>query len=72
MDLAEFDYHLPESLIAQAQAGRWSGLVGQRFRSLEALAEARIGRNLEAQADILKVRNDAIACMCLPDFRRRD
>jgi serine/threonine protein kinase/WD40 repeat protein len=63
---------LGDSLFAQAQAGRWSGLAGQHFASLEALGEAtRMARELGAQEkDILKLRNEAIACMCLPDLRR--
>jgi serine/threonine protein kinase/WD40 repeat protein len=64
---------LRDSLIAQAQAGRLSGLAGQRFKSLEALTEAtRITRELGGgEEDILKLRNEAIACLCLPDLRRR-
>jgi WD40 repeat protein/Tfp pilus assembly protein PilF len=63
---------LGDALFAQAQAGRWSGRLGQRFASLDALVEsARIVRELGAQEkDILKLRNEAIACMCLPDLRR--
>src|SRR5947209_3941828 len=52
------------SYLAQARAGRWSGRVGRRFDSLEALAQAaKIRATLE-------LRNEAIACMALPDLRR--
>jgi serine/threonine protein kinase/WD40 repeat protein/tetratricopeptide (TPR) repeat protein len=63
---------LCDSLLAQAQAGRWSGLAGQRFGGLQALVEAtRLARELNAgEEEILKLRNEAIACMSLPDLRR--
>src|SRR5262249_17884211 len=65
---------LCDSLLAQAQAGRWSGLAGQRFGGLPALVGAtRLARELNAGKDeILKLRNEAIACMSLPDLRRRE
>jgi WD40 repeat protein len=51
------------SRLAQARAGRWSGKVGRRFDSLDALAGAarlRFGPEL---------RDEAIACMTLVDLR---
>ena len=52
-----------ESRLAQAQAGRASRLPGQRFKSLEAIAEAaRIRPTCE-------LRNEAIACLALADVR---
>jgi WD40 repeat protein len=49
--------------LAQAQALRWSGKPGRHFVSLDALAEAaRIRPSLE-------LRNEAAACMALPDLR---
>jgi serine/threonine protein kinase/WD40 repeat protein len=49
--------------LAQAQAGRWSRRAGQRFASLEAIAQAaRIRPSLE-------LRNEAIACLTLIDLR---
>jgi WD40 repeat protein len=54
---------LREARLAQARAGRSSRLPGQRFKSLEAIAEAaRIRPSLE-------LRNEAIACMALVDVR---
>jgi serine/threonine protein kinase/WD40 repeat protein len=50
--------------LAQARAYRWSGQVGQRFKSLEELgAAARFRPSLE-------LRNEAIACLALTDVRR--
>lgn len=54
---------LRDSLLAQANANRWSGRPGRRFASLEALgkaAEIRPGVDL---------RNEAIAAMSLVDVR---
>ncbi len=60
---AEVRLELGNSYLAQAQARRWSGRVGQRFEALKALrAAAEIRPSLE-------LRNEAIACMTLPDFR---
>jgi len=52
-----------ESYLAQARANRWSGRAGRRFDSLEVLAEAARMR------PDLSLRNEAIACMTLPDMR---
>ena len=54
---------LRQSYLDQARANRWSGRAGRRFDSLEVLrkaAEIRPGPEL---------RNEAIACLALPDFR---
>jgi WD40 repeat protein/serine/threonine protein kinase len=49
--------------LARARAHRFSGQVGQRFKSLEELAAAaRIAPTLE-------LRNEAIACLALTDVR---
>jgi serine/threonine protein kinase/WD40 repeat protein len=55
---------LYQSYIDQARAGRFSGQPGQRFKGLELLAKAaRINPTLE-------LRNEAIACLVMPDLRR--
>jgi serine/threonine protein kinase/WD40 repeat protein/tetratricopeptide (TPR) repeat protein len=61
-------YH---SLVAQARASRLSRRVGQRFDSLKALEEAaKIARQLNLpEEDFLELRNQAIACLALPDLR---
>jgi serine/threonine protein kinase/WD40 repeat protein len=59
------------SLLSQAHALRISGQAGQRFESLKLLAEA--ARSARAQClgeeEIQKLRNEAIACLALPDVR---
>jgi serine/threonine protein kinase/WD40 repeat protein len=64
---------LGQAKLAQAEAGRWSGRAGRVFDSLQALAEAaQIARSVNAPEEyMLKLRNVAIACMALPDLRRR-
>jgi serine/threonine protein kinase/WD40 repeat protein/Tfp pilus assembly protein PilF len=59
------------SYLRQAQAGRLSGRAGRRFESLETLAEgARLARFLKfSQDQLLQFRNEAIACVALPDLR---
>jgi eukaryotic-like serine/threonine-protein kinase len=52
-----------DSYLAQARANRWSGQPGRRFDSLEVLAKAAAIR------PALELRNEAIACMTLPDIR---
>jgi serine/threonine protein kinase/WD40 repeat protein len=57
-----------DSLLSQARAGRMSRRVGQRYGSLEAIKKAVAlpvpdGRSLD------ELRNEAIACLALPDFR---
>ena len=51
------------SYLAQAKAGRFSGQAGQRFGGLDVLAKAA------AIETSMEVRNEAIACMALPDLR---
>jgi WD40 repeat protein len=60
-----------DSLKAQARAGRFSRRAGQRFDSLDALTQAaRIGRERGMSAEkIAALRDEAIACMALPDLR---
>jgi WD40 repeat protein len=55
---------LRDSYLAQAQASRWSGRIGQKFDSLAALAKAAA---FPASAEFrMRLRNEAIACMALP------
>jgi WD40 repeat protein/Tfp pilus assembly protein PilF len=69
---AETRKNLFDTLTAQARAGRLSRSAGQRFDSLDALARAvRISRGLSLSAERLgKLRDEAIACMALPDLKR--
>jgi hypothetical protein len=56
-----------ESSFAQARAGRFSHQVGQRFASLDALTRAAsLGVFPERKAEL---RDEAIACLALPDLR---
>jgi serine/threonine protein kinase/WD40 repeat protein len=59
------------SHFAHAQATRGSGREGQRFESLEALKRAaELASILSAdKALLLELRNEAIACLALPDLR---
>jgi len=70
---AEGDAHdkLFDSLKAQAKAVRFSRRVGQRFDGLDALARAaQIARERRMPPDqIAALRNEAIACLALPDLR---
>ena len=61
---------LYEARLAQAKAGSLSRRVGQRFDSLDALAEAtQIARDLKLpEQHFLDLRNAAIACLALPDL----
>jgi serine/threonine protein kinase/WD40 repeat protein len=52
-----------EARLAQARAGRASRLPGQRYKSLDALAEAAAIR------PSLELRNEAVACLALMDLR---
>ena len=63
--LAEADAKekLRGSYLAQAQAGRWSHRSGSRFHGLELLSRAAETR------PSLELRNEAIACMTIPDLR---
>jgi WD40 repeat protein/tRNA A-37 threonylcarbamoyl transferase component Bud32 len=62
---------LYQSLVAQAQANRWSGRVGRRFSSLEALTQAaELRRRLVLGEDEkLRLRNEVIACLAQADVR---
>jgi serine/threonine protein kinase/WD40 repeat protein len=59
------------ALWSKARALRFSGLAGQRFDGLKALAEAaRMARAGEYGEDqFLKLRHEAVACLALPDLR---
>jgi serine/threonine protein kinase/WD40 repeat protein len=61
-----------EAQVERARAGRFSHRSGQRFDSLAALNEAaRIGRELNLPGDGFdRLRDEAIACMALPDIKR--
>jgi WD40 repeat protein len=52
-----------KALLAQARANRTSGQLGRSFKSLDAL------RRAAALRPSLDLRNEAIACMALPDLR---
>jgi serine/threonine protein kinase/WD40 repeat protein len=52
------------SYIDQARAGRFSGQPGQRSKGLELLTKAA------AIHPTLELRNEAIACLAMPDLRR--
>jgi serine/threonine protein kinase/WD40 repeat protein len=62
---------LYRSLVDQARLSRRSLGVGQRFESLEALAEATgLARELGLpESAFLELRNEVIACLALPDLR---
>jgi WD40 repeat protein len=64
-------FQLLQAKLAQAQARRWSGRLGQRWESLQAVTTAaQIARDLHAdEARWLELRNEAIACLALPDLR---
>ncbi len=55
----------------QARAGRFSRRVGQRFNSLDVLAKAvQIARQRHMPEErFLELRNEAVACLALPDLR---
>jgi serine/threonine protein kinase/WD40 repeat protein len=59
------------SHLARAQAGRFSRRPGQRLDSLDALREAvTLARGVGApQSSIRELRDEAIACLALPDLR---
>jgi WD40 repeat protein len=63
--------NLFESLTAQARATRFSRQVGQRFESLRALERAAgIARELKLAPEQFElIRDQAIACLALPDMR---
>jgi serine/threonine protein kinase/WD40 repeat protein len=59
-----------DSLLVQVHASRRSQQPGQRLDSLKALVRAaELGRALKREpGDLLKVRDEAIACLALPDL----
>jgi WD40 repeat protein len=57
-----------DSLLSQARAGRMSRRVGQRFDSLEAIKKA-MALPVPESRSLGELRNEAIACLALPDFR---
>jgi WD40 repeat protein len=63
-----------QELIARARAGRFSQRPGQRFESLDAIAEAvRMARERHMAPERFDLlRNEAIACLALPDMRLRE
>jgi len=62
---------LYRSLVEQARASRLSRRVGQRFTTLEVVAEAaKMAKDMNLpEKDWLELRNEAIACLALPDLR---
>jgi serine/threonine protein kinase/WD40 repeat protein len=68
---AERSRQLFDSLLNQARARRWSGRVGQRFESLDAIrkAAALLPELKLGQESVLELRNEAIAAMALVDLR---
>jgi WD40 repeat protein len=60
-----------EALVGQAHGTRYSRRVGQRFETLAALEKAAaIGRDLRQPPEWFdRLRNEAIACLALPDWR---
>jgi hypothetical protein len=60
-----------DALVTRAEAGRTSKRPGQRFGGLEAVRKAaEIARTQgRPEADLIRLRNEAIACLALPDFR---
>jgi serine/threonine protein kinase/WD40 repeat protein len=67
---AESQRNLFQAYRDQARAGRRSRQMGQRFDGLAAITKAaRIGRDLRLPEDAFRdLRNEAIACLLLPDF----
>jgi eukaryotic-like serine/threonine-protein kinase len=64
-------HRLYEARLAQATAGSLSRRIGQRFESLDAVAQAlKIARDLnQGEERLLELRNAAIACLALPDLK---
>lgn len=60
-----------KSYVNQARASSLSRRIGQRFETLEVLAKAtQMARDMNLpEADFLELRNQAIACLALPDLR---
>jgi serine/threonine protein kinase/WD40 repeat protein len=57
------------ALMASLRAGRYSGRQGQRFNGLETVRKALRPELLQGRspAEMLSLRNEAIASLCLPD-----
>jgi serine/threonine protein kinase len=55
------------ALMASLRAGRYSGRPGQRFEGLRTVRKA-LRPELFTGRSALSLRNEAIACLCLPDF----
>src|SRR5262249_31671418 len=69
-ELAEGDAvsKLLDSYVANARAGRHSRFAGQRFEGLRTIRAAAL---LDQPGNrLLELRNEAIACLALPDLRR--
>jgi WD40 repeat protein len=62
---------LLEALLAEARAKRYSGRIGQRFGTLEAVRKAtKLARDLDKPAEVFdELRTLAVAALALPDFR---
>jgi WD40 repeat protein len=56
-----------DSYLSEAQARRSSGWAGRRFDSLEALKKA-VAMGLPGES-VMKLRNEAMACLALADFQ---
>jgi eukaryotic-like serine/threonine-protein kinase len=67
----EAQLQLHDALQARARAGRFSQRAGQRFKSLGALAQAAaIAKELNLTPDRFDLlRDEAIACLALPDVK---
>jgi WD40 repeat protein len=67
---AEGNHRLYRSLVEQARANRLTRRMGQRFKTLDVLTQAATqARELRLpESDLLELRNEAIACLVLPDL----
>ena len=67
----EGQHRLYQAKLAEAKARRLTGHIGQRYQSLEALAEAaKLARELKLDKfHQLETRNETIASLMLPDLR---
>jgi serine/threonine protein kinase/WD40 repeat protein len=64
---SDADRKLLDSYVANAQAGRRSRFAGQRFEGLRSIHSAAL---LDQSGNhLVKLRNEAIACLALPDLR---
>jgi WD40 repeat protein len=62
---------LLEALVAEARAKRYSGRIGQRFGTIEAVRKATaLARELDKPPEVFdELRSLAVAALALPDFR---